>query len=211
MSAAPRQHGDGHDDAFLIAAEQQLEDLWARADQAYETEGDDAGDPIMYQAHALVDRIVATPSQSLDGAAVKLRIILHPTMGLPDAERTSHVPLLEDVQAVIRGTITTSNPIQTAVGEADQAFVDLWRRWERLSCRWHQTPEAVLLAGAEDRLSDESVIVEDTIVARPAASIIGVAIKLRLFVALEPPEDHTFTTEIFNSIVADVERLAGVS
>ena len=93
---------DDSEDAFLITAVPQLFDLWAEANKAYVAEGDDAGDLINDCAQALVERIVATPARSLDGAAVKLRIVLHPTMGLSDAVTIGRdIPLLEDVQSAI--------------------------------------------------------------------------------------------------------------
>ena len=46
-------------------------------------------------------------------------------------------------------------------------------------------------------------------VERRSVSVVGLAIKLRLLAMLDPPDDDSFPTKVFNGIVADAERLAG--
>jgi len=77
----------------LIAAERRFAELRRLPGE----DRDDENDPVF----DLYDRIMATEPRSLHGAAVKLRVILDPDIGIPSGESEVDIPGLQQVLAFI--------------------------------------------------------------------------------------------------------------
>ena len=92
------------DDAALIKAEREIERLLALPDVR--------GDIPAKRCHAWNDQrdfIIATPAVGLAGAAVKLRQLIHPELGIGDLEsHATDVALVRDALAVIDRMIASS-------------------------------------------------------------------------------------------------------
>jgi hypothetical protein len=83
-----------HPDAVLIAAERQIAVLRA---ELFDDPDDDAYDPVW----ELEDVIACTPAATLIGAAVKLRRLLDPDLGLETGAKEHDVESLQHVLDVV--------------------------------------------------------------------------------------------------------------
>jgi hypothetical protein len=93
----------GDTDAELIEAEREFRQLEAQiaALRAAGADEDTEIDPVFLQWMAVMERIAVTPAASIAGAAVKLRTLLHPDVGIETRDHEHDVPSLRQILAVI--------------------------------------------------------------------------------------------------------------
>jgi hypothetical protein len=99
---APLPEGD----AGLIEGERRIHELDPRRqalnDDLRTTRGIEEISNIVFDAMCELDkRIATTPATTLAGAAVKLRRLLHPELGLPAGEQETDIPCLHQILSVI--------------------------------------------------------------------------------------------------------------
>jgi hypothetical protein len=95
-------HGGQDNDAVLAAAERECQELLARADAQRKTDAADRFmEPILDEIGKRAGTICNTPPSTLIGASVKLRMALHPELGIEEDESSEVMIALRQVLALI--------------------------------------------------------------------------------------------------------------
>lgn len=87
----------------------------------------------------------------------------------------------------------------------DSKLIDLWHERQRLGRKWYEDGEL-----PEEFWNDLSTAIHEvgkSIVATPAQTLEGLAVKIRLFGAQEIPGMHILTEPLYVGLLADIERL----
>lgn len=96
--------GGRDNDAALVAAERECQELLARADAQLKT--DAAGmEPILDEIGKRAATICNMPPSTLIGAAVKLRMAIHPELGIEEDESSEIVSALRQILALVEREI----------------------------------------------------------------------------------------------------------
>ncbi len=96
--------GTQDNDAVLLAAEREWLESLARADAQLKIDAADM-EPILDEIGKQAGTIHKTPPSTLIGAAVKLRVALHPELGIEEDESSEIVIALRQVLALIEREI----------------------------------------------------------------------------------------------------------
>jgi hypothetical protein len=168
----PFAHGGReHPDAALLAAEQEFRELEARfaarADNANANE-DTEINPVFTRWMAVMDMIEATPPATIEGCAVKLRVLMHEQVGLPAGESPKDMICLRQVRdflnAASRSHPTTGAALASGgvIAEAGSGEIAaLFDQW-------------LALRGSESRADDEQVDALGDEMSRVATAILAV-------------------------------------
>jgi hypothetical protein len=103
MSASdPFSFGGEQDDNKLLAAERELLKWLARADAQKKIDASNRFmEPIWDEIGKWAETIYKTPASTLIGAAVKLRAVLHPDIGIEDDEASEDLRALREVLLLV--------------------------------------------------------------------------------------------------------------
>ena len=93
-------------DAVLLAAERECQELLARADAQLKTDAaNNSTEPLWDEIGKQAETVHNTPPSTLIGAAVKLRMALHPELGIEEDESSENVIALRQILALIEREI----------------------------------------------------------------------------------------------------------
>jgi hypothetical protein len=103
----------GRNDAILVAAERKCRELLARADAQLKINAAQRfREPTLNEIAKRVGTIYNTPPSTLIGAAVKLRMAIHPELGTEEDEGSEIVIALRQVLALVEREIAqTGRPL----------------------------------------------------------------------------------------------------
>ena len=210
-------------DAALCDAEARIIELYAAIDKMPSDAQEEEAAPLRDQVYELEDVIRATPTETLTGAAVKLRRLVDPVVGMPTGSRETDFPTLRDILAVIERRAGTG-----VVAGADDPFVALWA--ERVAAAdeyaavgsvygssvpgsdgYEELDKANTAAGRRVQAIDEEIA------NRPATTPFGLVTKLRICweqeqigagLDLDADADLHVEHRLLKGAMEDAERLA---
>jgi hypothetical protein len=110
-SANPFALGGAQDtDAILLAAEKEWLEYLARAETQLKIGSADSSiEPLWQEIGIRSETICNTPPSSMAGAAVKLRVALHPELGIEEDQRSEVIIALRQVLAFIEREIDSAD------------------------------------------------------------------------------------------------------
>jgi hypothetical protein len=104
-------------DAVLAVAERECQELLARADAQRKIDAADAViEPILDAIGKRAETICNTPPSTLIGASVKLRMALHPELGIEEDESSEIMIALRQVLALIERETRTGGAAVVHIG-----------------------------------------------------------------------------------------------
>ena len=120
---AEQSHTTNPTDAALLDAETDVIALYAALDKmpTDTREEEEALEPLRDRANDLEEFVRVEPSETLTGAAVKLRRLLDPEIGMVAGERKSDMPALRDILAFMERAqgVPASDVIKSGVFDLD--------------------------------------------------------------------------------------------
>jgi hypothetical protein len=166
-----------HNDRLLVEAEQEIAALRARSGELHAA-GDDEDHPEIWdRVFALESKIAKMAPGSLSGAAVKLRRLADPLLGIAIGLGNDDDLAIAQVCAIVERLVEQGIDGRVIPGDADETIRTLFRRWVRghaAAGKIDTSIEAELAYGpAQSRLCD----LLDEIADIPASGPIGIAIK----------------------------------
>jgi hypothetical protein len=155
-------------DADFLAAEREIAELRAERktlDASIKTQADEArlDKPISDRIWALYDQITLSPPVSLVSAAVKLRLLADPDLGLENNEGENDVASLRQALGLVERVAS------------DDAILALFRRWREVAELAHASQE-----DDGGGLDQQVWAIEEQISDTPAEGVTGLAIKIYL-------------------------------
>jgi hypothetical protein len=108
--------GEQDNDARLLEAERELLEWLARADAQRKVDASDRFmEPIWDEIGKWAETIYKTPASTLMGAAVKLRAVIHPDVGIEEDADSENLRALREVLALVDRANLPNTEVSVAV------------------------------------------------------------------------------------------------
>jgi hypothetical protein len=148
------------DDAWLVTAEREIATLRTRSDELSAT-GDFGDHPeIWNRIFQLDDEIARTPVSTLAGAAVKLRRLADPKIGLEAGQGEDDPEVLAVVERMITASVAQRVPVELPPPPAgDSEIIMLFREWvaaDRAALAVWKRADSEIGLTAEERAESEA-------------------------------------------------------